>query len=191
MCSSAVSEHANPRVDKPAHLVVRAWTWLAVWIAVIAVESFFGSSANTGRFLWPLLHWIWPKIRFLTYFQIHYWLRKLGHLSGYAILALFAFRAWWVTFAARKRGTTGLTWRAMLRGFDLLAAAEAVLLVIAVAALDEWHQSMSPGRGSSIHDVILDTMGGMFSLLVLLNIAEWRRKQSAFSPQHSAVKETV
>ena len=156
--------------------VRRAWFWLAVWIAVIAAESFVGSSENTGRILEPLLTWIFGPLPFLTFFKIHYWIRKVGHFSGYGILGLVAFRAWWTTFASRRLSNHPLSWRSMLSRFHLRAAALAVLVVVAVAGMDEFHQAFEPGRGSSIHDVILDTMGGILAQLALLEISEWRRE---------------
>lgn len=197
----------NEQIITPTHdytrgsAVRRAWMWLALWIAVIVLESFAGSSKNTGRILQPLLTWIFGPLPFLTFFKIHYWIRKIGHFSGYGILGLFAFRAWWTTFAARRlragvarvfdtcdpRSRVGdprhtLSWRAMLCRFDLRAAALAVLVVLAVAGLDEVHQAFEPGRGSSLHDVLLDTMGGVLAQLVLLQISEWRRAPARSSP---------
>src|SRR5512146_1374795 len=166
--------------------------WLGVWIGVIVLESFAGSSEHTGRILEPLLTWILGPLPPLTFFKIHYCIRKLGHLSGYAILGGFAFRAWWTTLAAGRSDSRrpALSWQAMLSRWNLRAAGLAVLIVFAIAGLDEWHQSFEPGRGSSFHDVLLDTMGGMLSQIVLLEISEARRmairKKLTLSPAASA-----
>ena len=195
-----VNESTNTPAHEHTRAVRRAWLWLAIWIAVIVLESFAGSSENTGRILQPLLAWIFGPLPFLTFFKIHYWIRKLGHFTGYGILGFVAYRAWWTTFAARQISTcvarvcdpcgsrvgdprhTILSWRAMLSRFDLRAAAQAVLVVLAVAGLDEVHQAFAPGRGSSFHDVILDTMGGILAQLIFLEIAEWRAAKKLKRP---------
>ena len=226
-----MTEHQNTPAHESTRAIQYAWISLATWTAVIALESFAGSSQNTSHILGPLLNWLFGPLPPLTFFEIHFAVRKLGHFSGYGILGLFAFRAWWTTLAARKNprrnprlqpdptqarvipserdraeareresrdlvvssARKSLSWRAMLRNWTLPAAALAVLTVFTVAGADEFHQAFEPGRGSSFHDVILDTMGGTLAVLVLLEISEWRRARALKRLAHASprAEETV
>ena len=217
-----MTEYKNTPAHEPTRAVQYAWISLATWTAVIALESFAGSSQNTGRILGPLLKWLFGPLPPLKFFEIHFAVRKLGHFSGYGILGLFAFRAWWTTLAARRnprfqpdrthgrvipserdraeareresRGLVvssarkSLSWHSMLRNWTLPAAALAVLTVFTVAGADEFHQAFEPGRGSSFHDVILDTMGGMLAVLVLLEISEWCRARALKRLTHASAR---
>jgi len=58
----------------------------------------------------------------------------------------------------------------------LVAAGLAVWSVFGVACLDEWHQSVLPGRTSSVGDVLLDTFGAiLFNVILLVVLARRRR----------------
>jgi VanZ family protein len=52
-----------------------------------------------------------------------------------------------------------LGWRAMLRIWSWRAALLSILGTVAVAGIDEWHQSFLSNRGGSAKDVMLDGMG--------------------------------
>ena len=42
--------------------------------------------------------------------------------------------------------------------------------------MDEWHQSVLPGRTSSVYDVFLDTFGAiLFNVILLMVLARRRR----------------
>ncbi len=73
-------------------------------------------------------------------------LKKLGHATGYALLSLAYIR--------------GLG-RGVSRPFLL-----AWLMVVLFAMTDEFHQSFVPGRGSTILDVGIDSIGAGISLLL-------------------------
>ncbi len=75
--------------------------------------------------------------------------KKLGHMLGYALLAqayLYGLRA---QFHNRSRLFLLLAW----------------LLTIAYAFTDEFHQSFTPGRNSTIIDVGIDSIGSVVGLL--------------------------
>ena len=157
----------------------RAWALSLGWIAVIAIESFAGSSEHTSRLIYPILHFLFPKITFLRMFQVHYLVRKLGHFSGYGILSLTLYRSWWTTLNARATPTR-LSWSDLFKAWSGRAMFLALLGTLAVAGLDEFHQSFSPGRTASIVDVGLDEMGGLFVQLVIVvvsSVAVTRRKR--------------
>jgi VanZ family protein len=77
--------------------------------------------------------------------------RKLAHFSEYACMGILVYLVWcsWL-----KRG----------RFLYLLT----VIWVFLSAAADEFHQYFVPGRYASVWDVLLDTCGGAFGLLVCI-----------------------
>jgi VanZ family protein len=161
--------------------VLRAWALSLVWVGVIVMESFAGSSENTARVVYPLLRFLFPTLSFTRLNEIHYFLRKVGHFSGYGILSFTLYRAWWTTLAARATPHR-LAWRDMFRAWSGRAVLLALLGTMAVAGLDEFHQSFSPGRTAKLGDVVLDEMGGVFAQTVIVILgssvpAERRKRQ--------------
>jgi VanZ family protein len=123
---------------------------------VIAVESTnLGSSANTGRILYPILHFLFHMdiVRFAVW---HVFLRKTGHVIGYSILSFLFFRSWRATF---PRLSTRMQW-----------ATVAWLSTSLVAVLDEWHQSFLPSRTGTVRDVVLDSCAALLAQAVLFAI---------------------
>ncbi len=51
------------------------------------------SAEQTSRFLVPFLRWLKPDISTGALAQVHFFGRKLGHISEYAILAILLWRA--------------------------------------------------------------------------------------------------
>ena len=142
------------------------WIPVLLWLAVIALESFRLSSAVTGTYLWELLRWLHVPMSPRTFARFHHLLRKGGHVTGYGILCLLLFRAWFHTLSAR--------------GLKVRCATLSLLMTFLTAVLDEWHQSFDPSRTSSARDVGLDLTGGILFLLVALFVFRlWRR-----SPLH-------
>jgi len=81
---------------------------------------------------------------------LNYIIRKLAHVTEYAILALLTLRA-------LQQGRPTLQWKAV---FGTLA------MSIAYAATDELHQSLVPYRTASVRDVLIDSAGAA-AVLVL------------------------
>lgn len=75
--------------------------------------------------------------------------RKGAHFSEYAILGLLSYNVM-KNYFAKKR-----------------ARIFAVLIVFFYACSDEFHQLFVSGRAGKITDVIIDTSGGIFSVLVI------------------------
>lgn len=137
------------------------WIPVLLWLAVIALESFRLSSAVTGTYLWELLRWLHVPMSPETFARFHHLLRKGGHVTGYGILCLLLFRAWFHTLSAR--------------GLKVRCAILALSMTLLTAMLDEWHQTFDPSRTGSIRDVGLDLTGGILFLLVALFVFRlWR-----------------
>ena len=148
--------------------LLRAWAPALLWLALIVCESTsFFSAERTGGWLAAIITFLFGSLSPERFLVVHVVVRKLGHLFLYSVLSFLCFRAWWATLHA-KSGEP-LSWRAMWSHWSLRAAAVALLMTVLVAAADEWHQTLLPGRTGSIHDVLLDTMAGIFAQLALLS----------------------
>ncbi len=106
------------------------------------------SSGNTSSVLGPVLSLLLPGASQETVEMLHGALRKAGHISEYFVLGLLLFRAF--------RGGSEGRWEGKWVVCSLL-------VVIAYAASDEFHQSFIPSRTASVVDVAIDTAGGILS----------------------------
>jgi VanZ family protein len=139
------------------HEVLKAWIAAILWLIVIAIESTSLASAhNTGRLLYPLLHFLFGMGR-ARFEHWHFFIRKGGHVFGYGLLSILLFRAWRETLPTIGDPKWRLRW-----------ANIAVLGTALVASLDEWHQSFLPSRTGTWHDVVLDTCAGIAAQLLTL-----------------------
>ncbi|HLN99746.1 MAG TPA: VanZ family protein [Pyrinomonadaceae bacterium] len=131
----------------------RLWRYapLILWLLVISFASTAEFSAvNTSTVLRPLLLWFFPNLGEGQLALIHLLLRKAGHFSEFAVLALLARRA----FITSSQTLLKRHWFFM-----------ATALIISYALLDEFHQSFVPSRTSSIYDSGIDIAGGLTVLL--------------------------
>lgn len=133
------------------------WYWLPVllWMGIIfSFSSDTHSQQHSGGLFEPLLRWLFPSMSPDTIGHIHHVIRKVGHLTEYAILGLLLWRA-------LHRSKTGLPdWSWPKVGGTLL-------VVFLYASTDEWHQRYVPGRTPLVSDVFIDTGGAAIGLLVL------------------------
>ena len=86
----------------------------------------------------------------------HTIIRKLGHLTEYAILAALFWRA-----------LRGAHWRSKMS--LLFAAAWGACAIF--AATDEFHQSFVPSRTASANDVMIDVCGALIGLTICVALA--------------------
>jgi VanZ family protein len=143
----------------------KVWIAAGLWLALIIAESSnFGSAGHTAHILYPLLHFLFgmsPE-RFPVW---HVVIRKSGHFIGYFMLSLLLFRAWRATLPQPHVQGWWLTW-----------ARIAWITTTLVACLDELHQAYIPTRGSSVHDVLLDSAAALTAQVI---IWLWLRRGSA------------
>jgi len=140
----------------------RVWRYgpLVAWVGLIFFASTGNlSGENTSLVIRPLLLWLFPDITEPELLRAHLLIRKVAHFTEYAVLALLAARA----FLTSSRPRLQRRW-----------AAAALLLVVACALLDEYHQSFVPTRGSSIYDSMIDATGGA---LALAFVSLWRSRR--------------
>lgn len=136
--------------------ILKVWLAAGLWLGLIAAESSgLGSSRNTSRYLYPLLHFLFG----LDWQHFPFWhavIRKTGHFVGYFMLSLLLFRAWRETLPQRRTPAWSFDW-----------ARIAWMTTTLVACLDEWHQVYLPTRGSSILDVMLDAGAALVAQIIV------------------------
>jgi VanZ family protein len=133
--------------------VLNYWGPVIAWIVLIFLGSGdLLSAEHTSRFLVPFLRWLNPEISAGTLAEIHFCVRKAAHVTEYAILALLVSRA-----VFRE---ANLKWA---RSTLFVGAWIACTLM---AACDEFRQSFVESRGASPWDVMIDSAGAIFGLLL-------------------------
>ena len=139
--------------QSPDARVRRAWLAVAACTALILLFSGDEFSAGaTSRILGPLLRWLFPDLDAASFHVLHLWVRKLAHLTEYALLGLLAFRALRLSLAVSLPRTA------------LLGLA----VVLGVAASDELRQSFLASRTGSIVDVGIDLAGGALGVCLIV-----------------------
>ena len=126
-------------------------TLASLWLLTVLIlgTSYFAAS-TTGPLVLPFLKSLAPGASTAKLHAIHMVLRKLAHLTEYAVLALLWFRGLlWQT----KRAPRAAAWGAL-----------AVCLVCAIA--DEAHQATILERYGSARDVVIDVAGAAGALLI-------------------------
>ena len=154
----------------------RYWLPVSLWLVVIALESLFLSSNVTGSWLWGILHALHVPMSWQTFNRFHHILRKGGHVTGYGILCVLIFRAWYHSLQETVSSTAAARdIHSALNKLRLRCSALALGMTLLTAILDEWHQSFDPARTGSIRDVALDLIGGLIFLTIALFVFKlWR-----------------
>jgi VanZ family protein len=121
-------------------------------MGVIYSASADRDSANTSsRFIAPLLRWLWPHLEGASLAAAVLAVRKLAHVTEYAVLAFL------VLWAARRLAKAGPAWNWRQAGFTMC-------VVVLYAASDEVHQIFVPTRQGTVVDVLIDAVGGALGL---------------------------
>lgn len=133
--------------------VLKYWAPPIIWMSAIfffSTDIFSGD--NTGSLLWKVVVFIYPGVTQELFDSIHFYIRKAGHFTEYAILALLLFRAFRSGACARWR------WK---------WAISSLLVAFLHASLDEYHQTLTRHRTGSIYDSLIDTSGAMTAMVLL------------------------
>ena len=145
---------------------LRYWLPVLVWLAVIfGASSDQHSYEHSSSIVTPLLHWLFPHMPDAQIDSIHHILRKCCHLTEYAILGLLIFRA------LRHSRTDLPPWSWPRVGGT-------ILLVFLYACTDEFHQRYVPTRTPLFSDVLIDTGGGTFGVLLAWAWHSFRRPKA-------------
>jgi VanZ family protein len=141
----------------------RVWRYapLLLWMVLISFASTSEfSNLNTSQIFRPFILWIFPNLSEERVAAIHFITRKTGHFSEYAVMGLLAARA----FSGSAKKLLQRHW------FQV-----SLVLLVAYALLDEFHQSFVPDRTASIYDSAIDVIGGLTALFFF----KLRRRRSA------------
>ena len=144
--------------------LLKYWAPPIIWMSIIflfSTDAFSGD--NTGSLLWTVVSFIYPGATQELFDSIHFYVRKAGHFTEYAILALLLFRAF--RSGARER------WR-------LLWGLSSLLIAFLYASLDEFHQTFTRRRTGSVYDSLIDTSGAATALVL-----SWFLSHRAAEPQ--------
>ena len=134
---------------------------LILWIGLIMfLSTGQASMSNTSRFIRPLLEFLFPNAPEEILIVYHGYVRKLAHVTVYAILAFWAARA----FFSSSQNLLRRLWFAF-----------AFVLVLLVASVDETNQSFLDSRTGSIYDVLLDVCGGLAMITVFYLVIKHRK----------------
>jgi VanZ family protein len=131
---------------------------MVAWAILIFIGSGNVLSAEHTSVVLSIVKWLFPSASKESLSTVHFLIRKAGHLTEYAILASLGARAF-----------RHSSHQALRRNWFWLS----LILVIAYALTDEFHQSFVPSRTASIYDCMIDTAGG----LIALAIARWRARR--------------
>ena len=124
-----------------------------IWAVLIFVgSSDLLSSSHTSSFIIRPLRALFPGASEATLEAIHFALRKLGHVTEYALLA-------WLTARALRTSSVRLLRE---RWFWI-----SLSFVAAYALFDEFRQSFVPSRTASIYDSLIDILGGLTALIIV------------------------
>ena len=153
---------------------LRYWGPLVLWMGLIFWASADAASGHRGsRLLGPLLRWCLPEASPQRIDEIIFVLRKVAHVSEYAVLAWLA----WRLFLALERVA------GPLRTGRAAALAWAFCVVYAIS--DEWHQTFVPTRVGTPWDVLIDSAGAALGLAVA---AVWRRFRPTIRAEDPCVR---
>jgi VanZ family protein len=137
---------------------LKYWLPVLIWLGVIFVGSTdLMSAEHTSRIIGPILRWFNPDISAETVMQVQFFVRKAGHVTEYAILAMFLWRAL----------RSGSRWKMKMSILFLSAWFGCAIF----AASDEFHQSFVPSRTASPGDVAIDIFGALIGLTICVAVA--------------------
>jgi VanZ family protein len=132
---------------------------VVLWMALIYIGSTdLLASRHTSRIIGPVLRFFYPAITDDAIRGVQLVVRKAGHVTEYAILALLLLRA-------VSRGESGASGR---RVPSNQALTRAWLLATAYAGTDEFHQSFVSTRDGSVRDVLIDSFGAALALVCVV-----------------------
>jgi len=144
---------------------IKCWLPVLIWMALIFSGSTdLMSSQRTSRIIGPLVHWMLPSLPEETVGQVVFVVRKMAHVTEYAILAMLVWRA---LRRPVKSDPRPWSWR---------EPAWALALAALYAISDELHQSLVASRFGSPGDVLLDTAGAAGGLFLVWMTRHWHQR---------------
>ncbi len=164
----------SPRRRRIQHWL--RWITTICWAGLIFDLSSSGFGASfTGWLLGETLTFLGLRAPPDVVQQLNFVVRKLAHLTEYAVFAQLLY--------VSLLGTDDLEWRPRAAWWSLLIAA-------AYSLSDELHQLFVPNRTASLVDCVIDTTGAALGLLAVYLVARWRQtsRRSAAATEASAAE---
>jgi VanZ family protein len=131
-------------------LVSRLSYWIPAIVVGILISTFsthYFSSDQTGGIIIPFFHWLIPSLSERELHIAHVLIRKLAHVTEFGIFSTAVF----------------IGVRGPRHGWRWNWAIVTLLIAVAYAALDEWHQSFVPLREPRVRDVMIDSFGALLA----------------------------
>jgi VanZ family protein len=128
--------------------------WIpAICVAVLisVFSTYYFSGEKTAHWIIPILHRIFPFASHHTLDRMHTLIRKLAHVTEFGTFSIAIFH--------------GI--RGPRKGWRLDWAVYTLLIAVAYAGLDEWHQSFVPLREPRVRDVIIDSVGALLAQVLV------------------------
>ena len=152
------------RLGSLGRRAVLAWIFVVLFAGVVlwlGTPNF--SASRSYSWLTAFLRFFDPDVTFDSIIWVHHLIRKGMHLFVYAILALLAFRASWLTFG------------------NLLARVSmtAIFVAVGVALIDEARQATLVSRTGSPYDVMIDGMGAVAAVGIAVLAQRYRAGRRA------------
>jgi VanZ family protein len=129
---------------------------VAALISIFSTHYFTGD--ETARVIIPVLHRLFPHASPHTLHLMHVGIRKLAHVVEFGAFSISLFH--------------GI--RGPRRGWRWSWAISTLLLAVAYAGLDEWHQTFVPLREPRLRDVAIDSAGALLAQGLVWVYARWK-----------------
>src|SRR5277367_3434453 len=147
-------------------LILRLRYWLSAICMAILISVFsthYFSAEQTGGVFIPILRWLFPTANSHTLHLMHIGIRKLAHVTEFGVFSVTIFHG-------VRAGRVG--WR-------LNWALITLVIAVAYAGMDEWHQSFVPLREARVRDVGIDAFGALLAQSFVWAYAKWNLGSSA------------
>lgn len=139
---------SKKRIVMVSSAVLVVLTLVAIWR--FSAQDVGESSALSGKLTQIVAELPWLE-RVMSFEALDHIVRKFAHGTIYLVLGVG------LTGVAIAQKTKLIAWIVPLTG-------------MALAMMDEFHQSFVPGRGPSMRDVLIDTLGVCLGMLLVLGL---------------------
>ncbi len=139
--------------------------WLPAILVAIIISTFsthYFSDQQTGHVIIPILHYLFPHASTRALRLMHVAIRKLAHITEFGVFSISVFHG--------IRGSRA--------GWRWSWALATLVIAVAYAGFDEWHQSFVIVRHASPRDVAIDAFGALLAQGLVWAYAMWRTRPS-------------
>lgn len=131
----------------------RYWFYVFVWILILAIlSSDYFSYYATRKIAKAIFEFFNPDVQIRTILKFHEIIRKALHVINFAVLS-------WLLLCAIVQSLNPIS------KWTIKAGLFCILICILYSITDEWRQSFTVFRTSSLRDIYLDTSGAILTQL--------------------------